>query len=503
MQVSMQQLIYLTAQVRDRELEAAESLCVSAAQLMHRAAQSCLAALERVHPAPGRVMILCGPGNNGGDGWVLARLAREHGYQVQVVAAEPKTELAKQAALAWEAEQGSVEPLAQLDRTHVAEYDIIVDAMLGTGLSRDLDEMYCRAVNILNDAKHYHKLWVLSIDCPTGLQSDRGVAIPVAVEADYTVTLVALKPGLLTAEAARYVGHLELAELGISASFRHLEQPFATIIERDEVARHLPPRSRSSHKGSHGHVVIIGGAPGMSGAVVLAGRAALRAGAGKVSVLTHPDSHAIVASAQPELMVSTSKAESQAELTEFISRASVVVLGPGLGQKSWGRKLSEWVLAADVPVVLDADGLNALAQQPSWAQRQAPLWLTPHPGEAARLLATDTHQLEQDRWLAVQQIAARYQAYILLKGAGSLCVDKAASSIRVCSRGTPALAVGGAGDVLSGIAGSLVAQGVVADEVLPCAAWLHAVAGEHAAIAGERGTLPSDLMEPLRKLVNP
>lgn len=174
MPVSMQHLVYLTAQVRERELEAAKSLSVSAAQLMQRAAKSCLAALERQYPAPARVMILCGPGNNGGDGWVLARLAQAQGYRVQVVAAEPKTDLAKQAAAAWEDEHGAAEPLEHLDRTHVAEYDVIIDAMLGTGLSRDLDKMYCRAVETLNDAKNFHKLWVLSIDCPTGLQSDRG-----------------------------------------------------------------------------------------------------------------------------------------------------------------------------------------------------------------------------------------------------------------------------------------------------------------------------------------
>lgn len=159
-----------------------------------------------------------------------------------------------------------------------------------------------------------------------------------------------------------------------------MKKPFATLVEQEEVARHLPPRVRSSHKGSHGHVVIVGGAPGMSGAVVMAGRAALRAGAGKVSVLTHPDSQYIIASAQPELMVSSTTADSADEVMEFLTRASAVVLGPGLGQTDWGRKLCEWVLAADLPVLLDADGLNWLAKHPDWAERSARLWLTPIPG---------------------------------------------------------------------------------------------------------------------------
>ncbi|WP_258239810.1 NAD(P)H-hydrate dehydratase [Pseudidiomarina homiensis] len=503
MQLSMQQLVFRTKQVRDRELEAAKNLGVSPAQLMQRAAQSCLAALERQQPAPARIMILCGPGNNGGDGWVLARLASRAGYLVTVVASEPKTELAKQAADAWHDQQGQVEPLAQLDRTHLAEYDIIVDAMLGTGLTRDLDPMYQRAVHTLNDAKQFHKLWVLSIDCPSGLQSDTGTPCPIAVEADYTVTFIAWKPGLLTGQGCHYSGRLELAELGISAAFRQLERPFATLIEQEEVTRHLPPRHRSSHKGRHGHVAIVGGSLGLTGAVVLAGQAALRSGAGKVSVLTQPESQATIAAAQPELMVQQTTADDPAAVMQLLQGCDVVVLGPGLGTSSWAQRLCEWLLHSDLPLVLDADGLNLLSDHNEWLPRQAPLWLTPHPGEAARLLNCTTKQVEQDRYAAVEELSHRYEAFVVLKGAGSLITHPEAARLRVCKRGSPALAVGGAGDVLSGIVGSLIGQGLAAETVLPVATWLHAVAGEHAAIAGERGTLPSDLFGPLRKLVNP
>lgn len=503
MQINMQHLVFKTSQVRERELEAAASLSVSPAQLMQRAAQSCLAALERQQPAPARVMILCGPGNNGGDGWVLARLASAAGYRVQVVATEPKTALAKQAATAWRQQQGSVEPLDKLDRTHLAEQDVIVDALLGTGLSRELDELYQCVVETLNDAKDFHKLWVLSIDCPTGLQSDTGVPMPVAVEADYTVTMVALKPGLLTGKAAHFTGHLELAELGIAPAFRQLEKPVATLIEQDEVMRLLPPRSRSSHKGQHGHVVIVGGNVGMSGAVILAGRAALRAGCGKVSVLTHPQSQQIVAMAQPELMVQSTAAEDQQAIQDFLKRADCVVLGPGLGDDKWGQRLTQAVLLSGRPMVVDADGLNLLSRHDEWWPAHEHLWLTPHPGEAGRLLGITTTEVEQDRWQAVQKLTAKSQAHVVLKGSGSLIAQAQSARIRVCRRGTPALAVGGSGDVLSGIVGSLVAQKLPAEAILPCAVWLHAVAAEHAAKGGERGTLPSDLLEPLRKLVNP
>lgn len=503
MQLSMQQLVFRTNQVRERELEAAKRLGVSPAQLMQRAAQSCLAALERQQPAPARVMILCGPGNNGGDGWVLARLASRAGYHVSVVASEPKTELAKQAAQAWQDQQGQVEPLEHLDRTHIAEYDIIVDALLGTGLKRDLDPMYQRAVDALNDAKCYHKLWVLSIDCPSGLQSDTGTPCPIAVEADYTVTFVAWKPGLLTGQGGHFCGRLELAELGIAAAFRQLERPFATLVEQEEVGRHLPPRHRSSHKGRHGHVMIVGGSLGMSGAAVLAGQAALRSGAGKVSVLTQPESQAIIATAQPELMVRQTTGEDHDQVRQHFADCDVLVVGPGLGRSAWAKTLCQLALASDLPVVLDADGLTHLSQNDHWLPRKATLWLTPHTGEAARLLDCKTVEVEQDRYAAVEELSHRYQAFVVLKGAGSLMAHSEARRIRICQRGSPALAVGGAGDVLSGIVGSMIGQGIAEEAVLPVATWLHAVAGEHAAIAGERGTLPSDLFGPLRKLVNP
>lgn len=503
MQLSMQQLVFRTKQVRERELEAAKNLGVSPTQLMQRAAQSCLAALEREHPAPARVMILCGPGNNGGDGWVLARLASRVGYTVTVVASEAKTELAQQAAQAWLDQQGQVEPLDELDRTHLAEQDIIVDALLGTGLTRDLDPLYQRVVDMLNDAKNFHKLWVMSIDCPSGLQSDTGMPRPLAVEADYTVTFIAWKPGLLTGQGCHYCGRLELAELGIAAAFRQLERPFATLIEQEEVARQLPRRHRSSHKGRHGHVLIIGGSLGMTGAAILAGQAALRSGAGKVSVLTQPESQAIIAGAQPEFMVRQTLAEEREQVMTLLDGCDVVVLGPGLGTSDWAERLCRWVLQSNLPVVLDADGLNLLSRHGDWLPRAAPVWLTPHPGEAARLLNCETREVEQDRYAAVEELSHRFQAFAVLKGAGSLMAQASAQRIRICQRGSPALAVGGAGDVLSGIVGSLVGQGLAAEAVLPVATWLHAVAGEHAAITGERGTLPSDLFGPLRKLVNP
>lgn len=496
-----QEQLFLAAQVRESELVAAAELGLSATQLMQRAAQSCLAALERERPAPRRVSILCGSGNNGGDGWVLARLAQHKGYQVTVYAVPAKSALARQAAQAWQQQGGKVLPLEAFTSAVLTAEEVVVDALLGTGFAGTLADNYRAVIAHLNDCRKALKLWVLSVDCPSGLQSDTGCCQPIAVCADRTVTMVGIKIGLRCHSAWDHVGQLELADLGLQQAFARQQTPLATSIVATEIGEALTKRSRASHKGCHGHVLVIGGDVGMSGAVVLAGRAALRSGAGKVSVATHPESRVLVANAQPELMVHA--VATVTELQRLMQKVDVVVLGPGLGQSPWAHALAAAAFASALPLVVDADGLNLLSQQQAWAQRQGPLWLTPHPGEAGRLLQLSTAAVNTDRVEAVRDLAKSYQAYVLLKGAGSLIASPTAEPLRLCTRGSPALAVGGSGDVLSGIVGSLVGQQLAPEQVLPVATWLHAVAGEHAAQDGERGTLPSDLMLPLRKLVNP
>lgn len=493
--------LYFAKQIRDSELLAAADVGVSASQLMQRAAQHCLAVLEQERPAPRRVIILCGAGNNGGDGWVLARLAQNKGYQVTVYAVPAKSELAQQAAQAWQQLGGKVLPLSAFDAHQMNTDDVVVDALLGTGVRGTLESAFCACIEQLNQQRQQREFWVLSVDCPSGLDSDSGCCLPIAVQADVTVTMVALKVGLLSHQAWDHVGRLELADLGIQQAFARHQTPIARCIRRADVQQALPPRARASHKGSHGHVLLLGGDVGMSGAMVLAGRAALRCGAGKVSIATHADNRTLIASAQPEFMVHGVATPEQ--LSALLHNVDVVVVGPGLGQSECAIALCATVFAAAVPLLVDADGLNLLALFPHWAQRSAPLWLTPHPGEAGRLLALSASEVNADRVAAVRALAQRYQAHTLLKGAGSLIAAPATEQLQLCTRGTPALAVGGSGDVLSGVAGSLIAQQLAHHAVLPVATWLHAVAGEQAAQDGERGTLPSDLMMPLRKLVNP
>lgn len=509
MSIDYSTLIYTAAQVRDGEREAASRLGISMAQLMQRAAQACLRAVQRQQSAPARLLVLCGPGNNGGDGWVLARIAQQAGYKVQIAALPPTSELTQTAAAAWQDLGYTAIDLATLKAEHFIGVDIVVDALFGSGLTRALDDTMQNIVQLINQQAAQQRNWVLGVDVPTGLNSDTGQPQPVAVYCHHTVTMVATKVGLVTGLATNYCGAIELADLGIANAF-YQQPPSLKAITRHSVIDNLPRRAPAAHKGDYGHLLVIAAGPGMSGAAVLAGRAALRCGAGKVSVVCHPQSQTAIAVQQPELMVHA--LEQADNLEALLKKADAVVVGPGLGQSDWARSIVQRVSQWHGPVVWDADALNVLAvEQSSQLHRkpaQATWLLTPHPGEAGRLLGTSSAAVNADRMAALTQLCQNFQAHVLLKGAGTLVqsplTEGAATPSRwVCRRGSPALASGGSGDVLSGIIGALLTQGLAAETVLPQAAWLHAVAGEHAAQGGERGTLASDVISELRALVNP
>lgn len=496
MPATLNRKVYTTAQIRAAEQQAVTQLKVSLSQLMQRAAQACLQHLQAQQPAPARVVVLCGPGNNGGDGWVLARLAQQAGYQVQVFAVTPRSDLAQLAAQAWHDSGGISHPLAAFNPTHREQSDVVVDAVFGSGLNRSVTEQFADCIAVLNTQPR--RCWVLSIDIPSGLNSDTGRPCPIAVRADWTVSFIALTLGLVTGQAAHYCGHIELAELGIASCLRS-QQPVLEVIDASTVVHSLPARAKTAHKGDFGHVVVIGGGPGMSGAAILAGQAALRCGAGKVSIACHPTSQLAIAAAQPEFMVHAVTDS----VSLLLSKADVVVIGPGLGQSEWAQQLVIAVADWDGTVVWDADGLNLLAALALSKPANSEWVMTPHPGEAGRLLRTSTAAVEQDRWHALTQICQNFQAHALLKGAGTLVKLATHPAGWVCRRGSPALATGGSGDVLSGVVAALLAQRLLIPDALVTAVWLHAVAGELASCDGERGTIASDLLLPLRQLSNP
>lgn len=480
--------LYTVAQVRAFDRRAIDVLRVPGIELMRRAAAAALASLCRHWPRARRLAVYCGPGNNGGDGFLLAALARRQGLQVEVMALT--AESAGDAALArqaWRDAGGAVrlwQPGAE-----VPAADVHVDALYGTGLHRPP----APEVAALMAAIAACNQPVLAIDVPSGLSADTGAVPGALLRADVTVSFIAAKRGLHTGHAADAVGTLELAALDLPESLWDGARPDAVLLAPE----HLPPRPRGAHKGANGHVLAIGGDHGMAGAIRLCGEAALRSGAGLVSVATRSGHLLALNAARPELMAHG--VDDEQALAPLIARASVLALGPGLGQGAWSHALWRAALASGKPLVLDADGLNLLAREPAtFAQATV---LTPHPGEAARLLACSTADVEADRYAAVRALADRYGAVVVLKGAGSL-IAAPDGRVAVCPWGNPGMASGGMGDLLTGVIAALLAQGCTAWRAACLGVGLHARAGDRAARHGERGLLATDLLAPLRALGN-
>ena len=482
---------YSAEQVRELERRAIRA-GMSARILMQRAAAAAWRELTRTWPVAASIAVVCGPGNNGGDGYDLARLARAAGRQVEVwEIGVTKSRPAAAARRDWLADGGRVHRWRQ---GALAGASVIVDALFGIGLSRPPQGAALAAVQAINQAR-LDGAGVLALDIPSGLDANCGVVLGVAVRADCTVTFIASKPGLSTASGPDHAGRIVLAPLDISARvFRGLKAEIV-VLEPRLLKALLPPRSRASHKGHHGHVLIIGGDQGMGGAALLAARGALRAGAGLVSVATHPSHAAAMMAAQPELMVHA--LDNGRDLRPLLSRASVVAIGPGLGLSAWARGLWPQCMAHELPIVLDADGLNWLADDP---QRRSDWVLTPHPGEAARLLKCTASQVQGDRFAALRALVDRFGGVAVLKGAGTLV---GGAEIALCARGSPGMAVGGMGDVLAGVIAALMAQGLGSEPAARVGVLAHALAGEMAARHRERGTLPGDLLDCLRTVLNP
>jgi len=462
--------------------------------LMQRAGSAAWRLLRARWPAAGRIVVVCGPGNNGGDGWVVAELARRDGLTPVVVALGDQMALGADAAAARTAALAAdVAVSTSLDA--LAEAEVIVDGLFGIGLTREVQGEYRTAIEAMN-AGASRGVPLLALDIPSGLHADTGAVLGLAVRATATVTFIALKRGLVTGMAAEHVGALSVDALGTSPAIRQGIAVAARRVTARTRAALLPPRARAAHKGSHGHVLVVGGAPGYAGAARLAAEAALRTGAGLVSAAVHPACAAHLNLGRPEIMVHA--VDGPRTLAPLLKRATVVAIGPGLAQDDWGAALFGAVCDVDLPRVLDADALNLLARD---AQRRADWVLTPHPGEAARLLQCNTRDIAADRYAAAAALVARYGGVSVLKGAGSIVCGE--EGVDVVAGGNPGMASGGMGDVLTGVIAALRAQGLSAFDAASHGAALHAAAADAAAYAGgERGLLASDLFDPLRRSVN-
>ncbi|RPI16731.1 MAG: NAD(P)H-hydrate dehydratase [Lysobacterales bacterium] len=482
--------LYTAAEVRALDRRAIAELGIPGYELMTRAGHAALDALRRAWPEARSLAVLCGPGNNGGDGYVIARAGRALGYTVRAVSLGDVAALRGDARRAYEdyaAAGGKLQPWSP----DVLDADVVVDALFGTGLARAPDGIAAGMIRCINGAGRP----VVAVDIPSGLHSDTGEVLGDAVRADLTVTFIGRKVGAHLGCGPDHVGRVVFDDLGVPAATYEGSQPAARLVSDEDLARVLPRRVRTAHKGDHGHVLVVGGGPGMPGAARLAGEAALRAGAGLVTVAVHPENLAALA-ARPELMAVA--ATTPARLAAPLARATVVALGPGLGRGSWSREMFESAIAAGQPTIVDADALNLLAEFP---RRRDDWVLTPHPGEAGRLLGIATESVQADRLGAARAIVERYGGTVVLKGAGSI-VHSAGAIPWICDRGNPGMAAAGMGDVLTGVVAGLAAQCRNLSLAAAVGVHVHASAGDRAAHAGERGLLAGDLLEHVRACVN-
>lgn len=485
--------IYSVASVRRIDQVAINDAGISGYTLMTRAAQAALDAALSAYPDALRWQIVCGAGNNAGDGYVLARLAAQQGIAVSIAAVTPPDKLNGDAGRAYQDFAAEVGELTDFDRTLDPDADLLVDALLGSGIERDVEGRFAEVVIALNE----HEAPVLALDLPSGLHGDSGAVLGVAVHADRTITFVGLKTGLFLGSGPDYTGALAFSDLDIPPDCYAGQPVELRRIDESVIQEQLRPRKRTAHKGDFGHVLIVGGGPGMSGAVQLCGEAALRSGAGLVSIATHPLHSGMIATRRPELMAHG--IHSPDDLAVLMERATVVAIGPGLGTDDWARSLFDAAASSAIPLVVDADALNLLSQK---SLENADWILTPHPGEIARLLGTTAREVQEDRRAALQNACERYGGTVILKGSGTL-VSTNNGAAWLCSAGNAGMASAGMGDVLTGIVASLLAQGLTREMAAVVGVELHALAGDSAAAAhGQRGMIASDLIGELKTWVN-
>ena len=495
--------LYSAAQTRLLDHFAIESLGIPGLVLMERAGQACFQQIMAYWPGLSRIHIFCGSGNNAGDGYVIASQAQLAGLEVCVFQLGKSSKLGEDAAVCrkraislgvrLESVQSNDE-LALLKGDSLGKADLFVDALLGTGVRGEVKGLYAKLITLMNAAPTP----VFSVDTPSGLCVDTGTVLGVAVVADLTLTFIALKKGLLTGQGPAMAGRLLFDNLQLPASIYQQIDAQAYRAGLLEISPVLPVRKRTSHKGHYGHVLILGGDTGMAGAALMAGIAAARTGAGLISIGTRPENCAAVTAHQPELMCRG--INHRDDLMALLDKASVVVLGPGLGQSAWSQMLLLETVNSGKPAVIDADGLNLVSSMPALSLHSLCV-LTPHSKEASRLLNCSTEEVECDRFAAVQAIVKKYKACVVLKGAGSLICDE--NKVLVASVGGPAMASGGMGDVLSGVVGALLAQGLTPYAAARSGVILHGHAADTLAESeGECGLLATDLIPLIRQLLN-
>ena len=483
--------LYTADQTRELDRITIEEFDVSGTVLMERAGTVAFEALKQRWPEVKVLCVVCGTGNNGGDGFVVARLAHEHGMQAEVLIVGDSNNISGSALSAKQRLEGCGVTTTEYAGGKLPLADAVIDAVFGTGLKGAVTGNAADAIKAINQ----HGTPVMSLDIPSGLIADTGHVESEVVHADITVSFIGLNQGLLTAKGPDCCGELIFDDLQIPAGVAAKVPVSCQRLNFDSSV--FKKRNKESHKGLYGHVLVIGGDIGMSGAARLACESALRTGAGLVSLATRYAHASMINSARPEIM--SYPVERENEIKFLIDKASVIAIGPGLGKSDWAATMFASAINSEKNLVVDADALNMLSieyiQRDNWI-------LTPHPGEAARLLDKTVMDIQADRFAAVKELAEKFNATVILKGNGSLMHSEGKTFL--CDQGNPGMASGGMGDLLTGIIVSLLAQGFSIKEATKVGMCLHSAAADAAAKGvGERGMLASDLMPSIRRLVNP
>ena len=491
MRVESPSAFYTAAQSRAVDAAAMERHGFTGPQLMARAARAAFDYLLEQTGEPELLQVLCGAGNNGGDGFLLAMLARDRGIETRVflVDGEPRSE---DGLAAFERMESSGLKAAEFAPDALEARGVVVDAMLGTGITGAPRESVLNAIEAINAVQ----LPTLALDVPTGVNSDTGHIAASAVRASFTISFITAKRGLVTAAGQGAAGQLVLDDLDVPAdAYEGVGDVIEPILVEVQIAK-ISPRPVDAHKGNYGRLLIVGGDHGMGGAALMAAESALRCGVGLCRVVTRPEHAAPLLARCPEAMVTG--ADHYNHLLPAPPWADAVVVGPGLGDGPWGEQMLHACLTAGKPLLIDADALNLLAVD---SQALPPgSVITPHPGEAARLLDCRSVEIQEDRFAAADAIQDKFEAAVVLKGNGTLVVDS--SGTGVCLAGNPGMASGGMGDVLSGVIGSFLAQGLDAGSAARLGVVLHASAADNAAaVRGLASLLARDVIEELGGLL--
>ncbi len=478
-------ILYTSEQIRELE-QAAIAAGRPGIELMRTAAMAAMDVIQREYPRARRLCIYAGPGNNGGDGYALAALAKSYDYEVQLITLSHLDQLKGDARTAAEdALYQRISPI-RFNPQFEIEADLIIDALLGIGLTRPVEGAFAQAIEHMNKSG----LPILALDIPSGLDADTGRVMGTAVKANVTLTFVGRKLGLYTGAGPDHVGQIFFADLDIPQEIYQQFNSHHRVLDLDELRAHLPQRPHQSHKNHYGNLLIVGGDYDYPGAIMLTAMAAARVGTGLIRVITRKKHTLDIVHKVPEVMAYSDK-----RLEQMAQKSNVIAIGPGLGEHQWGRFLFEKAIYYELPMVIDASALYWLAQLP---QKRDNWILTPHPGEAAILLGTTPQEVEADRYKAVAAIQKKYGGVVVLKGAGTLISN--GKETNICHYGNPGMASAGMGDVLTGVIAGLYAQGIGAMHAAETGVLLHARAGDQVAQRnGMRGLMASDLMPVIQK----